>query len=320
MDEKYLNAFSSIIEKAKKIDKRMRVAIAGADAENIVKGAFEAEAEGFVEPILIGNFEKINSLIKKLGYEGRHYDIQPVNDDANPVQYAIDMINSGKADCLMRGNTQTRDFLLPVLHKGNNLIREGSTVSHVAVLYVPQYSKNIAISDVTLIVEPNPSQRRCIARNIVRVLNVAGVKHPKIALLSLVETPSFQMRDTVEAGNLVKEHKQTPIADCELVGPIPYDLIMSAEAARLKGYNCEFCGDFDGIVVPSLLAGNLLVKVLEHNADAVGYGVLCGTKVPVAISSRSDTPEHSYLSLAACASMMVDNIWENWNSLTGGCK
>ncbi len=319
MEEKYLSAFSSIIEKAKKIEKPMRVAIAGADAENIVKGAFEAEAAGFVEPILIGNFEKIKALLKKLGVEERHYDIQPINDGDNPVQFAIDMINSGKADCLMRGNTQTRDFLMPVLHKANNLIREGSTVSHVAVLHVPQYKKNLAISDVTLIVEPNISQRRCIARNIVRVLNVAGTKHPKIALLSLVETPSFQMRDTVEAGNLVKEHKQTPIADCELVGPIPYDLIVSKKAAELKGYDCEFCGDFDGIVVPTLLAGNLLIKVLEHNADAVGYGVLCGTKVPVAISSRSDEPEQSFLSLAACASMMVDNIWENWSQLTG-CK
>ena len=320
MDVKYYDAFSSIIEKAKSIEKPMRVAIAGADAENIVKGAFEAAKDGFVSPILIGNFERIKTLIKKLGYENEKYDIQPINDDVNPVQYAIDMINAGKADCLMRGSTQTRDFLLPVLNKSNNLIREESTVSHVAVLHVPQYKKNIAISDVTLIVEPNLSQRRCIARNIVRVLNVAGVKHPNIALLSLVETPSFQMRDTVEAGNLVKEHKKTPIADCELVGPIPYDLIMSKEAAELKGYDCPFCGDFDGIVVPTLLAGNLLVKVLEHNAEATGYGVLCGTKVPVAISSRSDSPEHSYLSLAACASMKVENIWENWATLTHGCK
>ena len=319
MDVKYYDAFSSIIEKAKSIEEPMRVAIAGADAENIVKGAFEAAKDGFVSPILIGNFERIKTLIKKLGYENEKYDIQPINDDVNPVQYAIDMINAGKADCLMRGSTQTRDFLLPVLNKSNNLIREESTVSHVAVLHVPQYKKNIAISDVTLIVEPNLSQRRCIARNIVRVLNVAGVKHPNIALLSLVETPSFQMRDTVEAGNLVKEHKKTPIADCELVGPIPYDLIMSKEAAELKGYDCPFCGDFDGIVVPTLLAGNLLVKVLEHNADACGYGVLCGTKVPVAISSRSDSPEHSYLSLAACASMKVENIWENWATLTHGC-
>ena len=310
MDEKYLAPFKSIIDKAKTLEKPMRVAIAGADAENIVKGAFEAESQGFVEPILIGNYEKIKNLLKALGYEDRHYDIQPIQDGTNPVQFAIDLINAGKADCLMRGNTQTRDFLLPVLSKSNKLVREGATVSHVAVLHVPQYKKNIAISDVTLIVEPSMSQRRCISKNIVRVCNVAGLKNPKIALLSLVETPSFQMRDTVEAQTLVKEHKEKPFAECELVGPIPYDLIMSKEAARLKGYNCEFCGDFDGIVVPSLLAGNLLVKVLEHNADATGYGVLVGTKLPIAISSRSDSPEHSFLSLAACASMLKDKIWD----------
>ncbi|MDO5441151.1 MAG: phosphate acyltransferase [Bacillota bacterium] len=310
MEEKYLTPFSGIIEKAKQNTKPMRVAIAGADAENILRGAFEAEKQGFVEPILIGNFEKIREMVTKLGYDHEKYDIQPVNDGTSPVQYAIDMINAGKADCIMRGNTQTRDFLLPVLHKSNKLMKENKVVSHVVVLHVPEYKKNLAISDVTLLVNPDLRQRRCVARNIVRVLNVAGHKHPNIALLSLVETPSFQMRDTVEAQTLVKEHKETPIADCELVGPIPYDLIMSKEAARLKGYDCPFCGDFDGIVAPNLLAGNLMVKILEHNADATGYGVLVGAKVPIAISSRSDSVEHSFLSLAACAAMLVDRSWD----------
>ena len=310
MDEKYLQPFSSIIEKAKTISEPMRVVIAGATSENIVTGAFEAAAQGFVHPILVGNYEKIKAIVEKLGYENIKYDIQPINDDADPVQYSIDMINAGKADCLMRGDTQTRDFLLPVLNKHNKLVKPNATMSHVVVLHVPQYGKNIAISDVTMIVQPDLRQRRCVARNIVRLLDVAGHKHPNIALLSLVETPSFQMRDTVEAQTLVKEHKETPIADCELVGPISYDLIMSKEAARLKGYNCEFCGDFDGIVVPSLLAGNLLIKVLEHNAGAMGYGVVVGALAPIAISSRSDAPEHSFLSLAACTAMFIDKIWE----------
>ena len=309
MNENYLAAFSNIIEKAKTLEKPMRVAIAGATAENILKGAFAAEELGFVEPILIGNYEKINSFVKANGLENRKFDIQPVNDDVNAVQFAIEMINAGKADALMRGDTQTRDFLLPVLNKSNNLIREDALVSHVVVLNVPGYSKKLAISDVTLLVQPDMNQRKQVVKNIVRTLNVSGVDHPSVALMALVETPSFHMRDTVEAQTIVKEHNARPIADCDLVGPIPYDLIVSAEAARLKNFNCPFCGQFDGIVVPDLLAGNLLVKVLEHNAGASGYGVLVGAKIPIAISSRSDAPEHSFLSLAACAAMMADKIW-----------
>ena len=88
-----------------------------------------------------------------------------------------------------------------------------------------------------------------------------------------------------------------------MVGPIPYDLIVSKEAARLKNYDCEYCGEFDGIVVPNLMAGNLLIKVLQMNARANSLGMIVGAKVPIAITSRSDSKEQAYLSLAACATM-----------------
>ena len=65
---------------------------------------------------------------------------------------------------------------------------------------------------------------------IVNVLNHLGIQHPNVAVLALVEKPSFHMRDTVGAQNIVRAHLAEPIADCELVGPIPWDLIVSKEA------------------------------------------------------------------------------------------
>ena len=119
----------------------------------------------------------------------------------------------------------------------------------------------------------------------------------------LPEKVAFHMKDTIEAQELVKEHSHHPIAPCHLVGPIAYDLIMSKEAARLKGYDCPVCGEFDGIVVPSLLAGNLVVKCWQMHAHAQTCGVVIGAKVPVALASRSDAKEVSFHSLAFCAAL-----------------
>ncbi len=47
-----------------------------------------------------------------------------------------------------------------------------------------------------------------------------------------------------------------------------------------------------------------MIKVLQRNAGATGFGILVGAKIPVAISSRSDDPAQTYLSLAACAAML----------------
>ena len=58
MSIEFAKEFSPIVEKARVPGKKMRVALAGADSESILQGLFEAEADGFVEPILIGNYKR----------------------------------------------------------------------------------------------------------------------------------------------------------------------------------------------------------------------------------------------------------------------
>lgn len=304
MSEKYAPEFVSLIERAKARKHPLRVALAGADVENILTGLFEAERDGFAFPVLIGNEKKIQDMIDQLGFHDCQYEIHSVDHDTNVVQYAIEMVNAHHADVLMRGNTQTRDFLMPALTKGNHLLKDGHLLTHVTVLQIPNLPKLMAVSDVTIMVEPSIEQRKHVIKNMVRVLESMGIDKPNIALLALVEKPSFHMRDTVEAQTIVMEHEEEPIAHCNLVGPIPYDLIVSKEAARLKNYDCPYCGEFDGVVVPNLMSGNLMIKILESNAGAIGCGVIVGAKVPIAITSRSDSSTQSYLSLAACSALL----------------
>ncbi|MDO5131882.1 MAG: phosphate acyltransferase [Eubacteriales bacterium] len=286
----------------------IRVAIPAADAENILKGVFMAQEDGFVDPILIGSYRKINETLERIGMADRKYDLHPISNDINSVQYAIEMIKAGSADMLMRGNTQTRDFLLPVLNKANHLIRPGRILTHIVMLKIPTYDKLLALSDVTLLVHPSIEMRKEVVRNMVDALHVFGVKNPNIALLSLIEKPAFHMKDTVEAQTIVIDHNDSPIAPCNLVGPITWDLIVSKEAARLKGYDNPACGDFHGVVVQNLMNGNLIVKVLQASCGAHNCGILIGANIPIAITGRSESPDESYLSLAACAAMNASPI------------
>ncbi len=307
MEKNYPDAFDYVVENACKLEKPARVAIAGADNENILLGAFMAQEQGFAEPVLLGDAGKIEETLEKIGKKDARYTLLNVDSKVGVVQFAIDMIKSGNADILMRGNTETRDFLLPVLNKANHLLIEGRILTMVEIHKLPHYDKPIALSDCTLLIDPSPEQKKKIIQNMVRCLRIAGTHHPNIALLSLVETPSFHMRNSVEAQNLVHEHEEEPFADCNLVGPIPYDLIMSKEAARLKGFECPYCGEFDGIVVPNLMTGNIVSKVLKIEGGSRSFGVIMGAEIPVAITSRSDPKEESFLSLAAAAVMTNRN-------------
>lgn len=297
-----LKNFEPIVERAKQVSKPKRVVIAGADAENILLGAFEAQDAGFVTPVLVGEESKVVPMLERLGLKDKPYRLAATQPGENVAQTAVDLVNQGEGDMLMRGNTQTREFLLPLLVPENGL-RTDKLLTHIDLVCMPEYPKVIAIGDVTVTIEPNLQQKKLIIGNMVETLKAVGYEKPNIALLSMVEKVAFHMKDTVEAQELVREHEHRPIADCNLVGPIAYDLILSKEAARLKGYDCPMCGEFDGIIVPSLLAGNLIVKCWQMHAHARTCGVVIGAKVPVALTSRSDDKEVAFHSLAFCTAL-----------------
>ena len=190
---------------------------------------------------------------------------------------------------------------MPVLDKSNHL-RTERLMSHVSLASLPEYPKLLAMSDMTIIIKPNMTQKKEIIRNMADALQAFGYEKPKFALLSLVEKVTFHMQDTVEAQRLVAEQKQRPFADCELWGPIAYDLILSKEACRLKNYECPYSGGgFDGIVAPDLSTANVLVKSWLIHAHAVTCGAVVGARVPIALTSRSANEEETYLSLVFCA-------------------
>lgn len=297
-----LKSFDQIVERAKTSVKRHRVVIAGADAENILLGAFEAQEAGFATPVLVGEAAKVEPMLERLGLKDREYRLVATQPRENQTQAAIDLVNKGEGDILMRGNVQTREFLLPLLARANGL-RTDRQLTHIDLVSMPEYPKLIAIGDVTVTIEPNENQKKAIIHNMVDTLKLISDDKPNIALLALVEETSFHMKDTIEAHALVQEHARKPIADCNLVGPIAYDLILSKEAARLKGYDCPLCGEFDGIVAPSLLAGNLVVKCWQMHAHAQTCGVVVGARIPVALTSRSDGADVAFRSLAYCAAM-----------------
>ena len=310
----YEKEFDFVIQRAKSLERPARMVVAGAECENIVKAVFEAEAQGFCQPILVGAKERIIVMLKALGLFERSYVISDVPDyvvadphsDYHPyMERAINIINDGLADVLVRGNTSTRNFLMPILDKKNGLAT--GLVSEVALLKVPYYDKVLALSDVSVLINPSEGQRKKVVKNIVEVLNHLGVQHPNVAVLALVEKPSFHMRDTVEAQNIVREHEAEAIAKCNLVGPITWDLIVSKEAAAAKHFDCPICGEFDAVVMPNVMAGNTTMKVLGMSANCNTCGVLAGTRVPVAIASRSSSEEQAYLSLCVAAAMLYED-------------
>lgn len=296
-----LKNFDNIISRVPKRSAPLRVVLAGSDGENMLRGLFQAQSEGFVQPVLVGDRARTMVQLEKLGLINEPYTMVETAPGHDVSQAAIDVIRAGEGDILMRGNVTTRDFLIPVLHRENEL-RTDRLMSHVSLASIPEYPKLLALSDMTIIVNPNPMQKRAIIKNTADALKAFGYEHPKLALMALGEYVTFHIPDTIEAQRLVAEQKQKPFADCDLWGPISYDLIISKEACRLKNYDCPWSGGgFDGIIAQNLIAGNTLVKSWLIHAHATTCGAVVGARVPIALTSRSARAEESFLSLVFCA-------------------
>src|SRR5208283_1210734 len=81
-------------------------------------------------------------------------------------------------------------------------------------------------------------------------------------------------------------------------GPLAFDNAVSEEAARAKGIDSPVAGRADILVVPDIEAGNMLAKQLAYMAKAQGAGIGVGAGVPIALTSRADTP---MARMASCA-------------------
>ena len=98
-----------------------------------------------------------------------------------------------------------------------------------------------------------------------------------------------------------KRAEEGAFGACRFVGPISYDLAMLPEAGKLKGYHTPLAGQFDILLTPNLVSGNLLGKSYIVNCGAPMAGLILGAKAPIVLTSRGASAEEKYNSLAIAA-------------------
>ena len=188
-----LKNFENILSLLPKYEKPLRVILAGSDGENMIRGIFQAQKEGFVQPVLVGDRARTITLLEKLGLEKEPYTMVDVAPGHDVTQKAIDIINGGDGDILMRGNIDTHNFLMHVLNRNNNL-RTDRIMSHVSLVSLPEYPKLLALSDMTVVIKPSLEQKKAIIRNTVDALNARFGKGKVFSAAEGIGKKSWHMK------------------------------------------------------------------------------------------------------------------------------
>jgi phosphate butyryltransferase len=281
-----LTTIQSIIELAQKRGPK-RFAVAGAHGLSILKAIQVAQNLDIMYPILIGNKKRIAHFSREIEMDMKHVKVIHIVEDTKIAQKAAELISSGDADCIMKGNILTPILLKAVLEERYQL-RSGALLSHIAILEIPSYHKLILITDSGMIIRPTLEQKVGILKNAIQLLRKLNVDTIKVAILSATEKINPALPETVDAEKLVKMARDGKFGNVIVEGPMALDIAFSREAAEIKKVPSKVAGDPDILLVPDVSCGNILAKGLVYLAGASLCGVIVGAKAPIALISRAE--------------------------------
>jgi len=295
-----IKKLSFFIELAKE-KPRKKIVVAAAEDDNVLEAVFTAKKEGIIEPILIGNTEKINLIAKDLSLDLSGIEIISENNPSLACKKSVTLIKENKAQIIMKGMVSTADYLRAILDKDNGL-RKNDLLSHIGFFELQTYHKVIALTDAAQNIEPTLQEKIYILNNALDIFHRLGISEPKIAVLSAVETVNPKIPATIDAAILTIMNKRKQIKGCIIDGPLAFDNAVSKEAAHHKGIQSEVAGDADLLFVPEINSGNILYKSMTYFSSATVAAVILGASAPVVLTSRADSEKSKLMSIALAAS------------------
>ena len=291
-----LKVFDQLVARCRHLP-RTPFAVVAPSTEVALMGAIEAASAGLIDPILFGSERAIVALAAKLGVDLSQARIVDAPDDEAAAAKAVAMCREGAARGLMKGSLHT-DVLMHAVLDHDRGLRTARRVSHVFVIDAPRYPRPLLVTDAAINIYPTLDDKVDIVKNAIELAHALGILAPHVAILSAVETVSSKIASTLDAAALCKMADRGQIQGGVLDGPLAFDTAVSAESAAIKELVSPVAGVADILLVPDLEAGNMLAKQLEYLGGAELAGVVHGARVPIALTSRSDSARAR---LASCA-------------------
>lgn len=267
-------------------------------------GALISAEQGIIKPLLIGDPALIAAAAEEIGKDLSGYEILPALTHRDAARLAVQLVNEGRAECIMKGHLHTDDLLKPMLDKQTGL-QIGRRFTHVFVMDVPGVAHPMIVTDAAINIAPDLETKVDIVQNAIDVAISIGIAEPKVGVLSAVETVNPAIPSSLDAALLSKMAERGQIKGGFVDGPLAMDNAVDIGAARTKGLRSAVAGHAEVLVAPGIDAANMLAKQLAYISHAEGAGLVLGARVPVILNSRSDS------SMARLASAAVASIHQN---------
>lgn len=282
---------------------RKRIIAAYANDAHTIEAVSKAVDMGIVDATLVGDSDTIRKVCGEMRIDHSRFEIVQESVDTKAVSKAVDLINSGHGQLLMKGLVTTDKYMRGILNKETGLLPKKAVLSHVTVVSVPTYHKLLIVGDVAVIPAPDFKQKVAITNYLIQAAHALGIQTPKVAMLAATEQMSVNMPACVEAALIAKMADRGQIKGALIDGPLALDVAIDKEAAEIKKLTGPVAGDADCIVFPNIESGNVFFKTCTKLAGAELGAVVYGAKVPCILTSRGDSVKSKMYSIALAATL-----------------
>lgn len=292
----------SLPERLRSLGKRVTVAVAcpaDSHTEEVVERSIREEIADFILVAVAGKEAVAKRLLADYP---EHVVIIDAEDDDDAARKAVWEVHEGRAQVLMKGTINTDNLLRAVLNKERGILIKGSVLTHIAVADVPSLNHLLFFTDAAVIPYPTTEQFDALARYITATYrSITGGDRPRVALIHCTEKVSEKFPLTLSYEELKTNAANGVYGEVDMGGPMDVKTACDAESGAIKGIASPVVGNANCLIFPDIEAGNTFYKTLTLFGGATVAGMLVGTTAPVVVTSRADTADSKFYSLAtAC--------------------
>jgi len=264
-----------------------KLAVLAPEDEEFMLAVKKSWERGCIEPVLIGDRDKMERLAEKIAFDISGFEKIVQNDRQAISDLGIGMLFSGKLSIVSKGQIPTSYIYRSVI-RAEAKAGSGMTVSVISLWEIPGVDHLVAFTDSGVSINPDFKTKVEIIKNALFLCHLLGYEKPRIGILSSQREfggilPSFndcrELRQAAAAGDLGK---------CEVADGTSFsDFFLGAHNRMKNDVNIDLNQTPHVILVPCLDTGNIICK-LDLFLDVTRCSLTVTSRGAVCIPARSD--------------------------------
>lgn len=281
-----IRSFAEVDQRAA-AGKKRKLAVLAPEDEEFLQAIRSCREKGWVEPVLIGDVERIRKAADRIGFPLDDNEVLHRKDRQAVSDLGTSMLFDRHVDLISKGQIPTA-FIYRSIIREEGKAGTGRNVSVVSLWDIPGVNHLTSLTDTGVNIRPDFPAKVKILRNAVFLFHLLGCERPRIAVLSaprIGQAPSESMRDWERLRGACAEGT---LGKCEVVEGTTFSGMFSLGKPPLVDPEEIHPEEIPEILlVPNLDTGNILVK-LDFFLDVKRRSLVVTSRGPFIIPSRSD--------------------------------